>query len=141
MVADSFQGTTSLTEQDLAHSLQNDSHLGERGSIDAALTLIPLTILFLLLVQLILVGSKQTSESYHLHDFVIRSQIAEGARGQETFDLPSNEKREIKVNQRLIEGIGTITSYELESEIPIFGVFLDWIGSEWRLRNFHYQLL
>lgn len=123
----------------------------EVGSIEAGLTLIPVTLLFLLLVQIVLTGSWQVQDRARLHDYVIKRQLgsslnASSAQGlgtdvfilaenidsvQEGFYPPSI----LKANSSYYYGVGKVTSYELESSIPTFAPFLSWFGNSIKLRS------
>ena len=123
----------------------------EVGSIEAGLTLIPVTLLFLLLVQIVLTGSWQVQDRARLHDYVIKrqfgsSQNAISTQGlgteisisaentdsvQEGFYPPS----QLKANTSYYYGVGKVTSYELESSIPTFAPFLSWFGNSIKLRS------
>lgn len=47
----------------------------EKGSVEAGLVLIPTTLFFLMVIQIIIAGSWQVLERSNLHDLVIRSNI------------------------------------------------------------------
>ena len=110
-------------------------NLDERGTVDAGLTLIPLTIFFLLIVQLVLAGQKQISEAYFLHNLVIRSQISESSNLAKVDPDNIGKDRELKVNSEAVERVGLIRSYEMRSKVPIIGAFIEWIGGEVFLSN------
>lgn len=116
----------------------NDS---ERGSVEAGLVLIPTTIFFLMILQIVTAGSWQVLERTNLHDLVIRTSIQGGdleyARRSFESDSLANSgatnqaaedsrqgilggKRELRVNSE--KGFfGTIRKFELSSRVPILG--------------------
>lgn len=115
---------------------ENEPERDERGSVEAGLTLIPLTTLFLLLIQLVVAGQWQTSESFFLHDLVIRSQVLEGGIPDIASDGGRSEKRKLIVEDEYVDGVGVLKKYELRSSIPLLGPFFDWSGGEVFIRNF-----
>jgi hypothetical protein len=81
---------------------RQDESIQERGSIEAGLVLIPTTILFLLIVQLIIAQSWQSLETAKLHDDVNRIlisapnnqlyQLESQLSGKNEFDLSKDQK-------------------------------------------------
>lgn len=51
----------------------------ERGTVEAGLVIIPTTLLFLMILQIIFAGSIQIMERAKLHHLVIESSLAQGA--------------------------------------------------------------
>jgi hypothetical protein len=118
----------------------------ERGSIESGLVLIPTTLFFLMILQVLLAGSWQTIERARLHDLVIENSIKDSnftdlRRSDQEFESsrvqlfersPSNldnhlgtqpmKSRSLSVSQRATP-IGTFQLFEMSTEIPILGEF------------------
>lgn len=113
--------------------------VSEKGSVDAGLTLIPTTIFFLVLLQVILAGSWQVVERAKLHDLLIRESISAGAptTAGSSFNKPS-ENRSLDTNQnagnetlitrKRTSEYGDIYEYLSEKKVPIFGALLESFG-------------
>jgi hypothetical protein len=108
-----------LTGRNEWDSMTNCVENHERGSVEAGLAIVPTTILFLLIIQLIVAQSWQSLETARLHDEVNRILIS--APGDELRSLRSqlNGKVEFDVseNRKLL----TITK---EVPIPIISTLL-----------------
>lgn len=131
----------------------------ERGSIESGLVLIPTTLFFLMILQVLLAGSWQTIERARLHDLVIENSIKDSL----STNLPNSDK-EIEPGQvQLFEGslsapedyvgmqayktrslsisqqatpVGTIQLFEMSTDIPILGDFFGVMdGSLFRVNN------
>lgn len=61
------------TGPDLLH----ENFLDERGTLEAGLVIIPTTLLFLMILQILFAGSWQVMERAKLHDLVIQTSLAE----------------------------------------------------------------
>jgi hypothetical protein len=117
------------------------SHLdvSEKGSVDAGLTLIPTTIFFLVLLQVILAGSWQVMERAKLHDLLIRDSITASApttagsslnKPSESGSLDSNQNvgnKTLFKSKRSSE-YGDIYEYVSEKRVPVFGALLENLG-------------
>jgi hypothetical protein len=121
---------------------RHDAVEDERGSIEAGLTLIPVTLLFLILVQLVIAGSWQVVERAKLHDYSIKSNFStERTRDSLTESQESSEiegsggTRKLTVTHRSAPGVGKITRYKLESEVFTFAPFFNWLGESVKLRT------
>jgi hypothetical protein len=57
--------------------LLQESLLDEKGTVEAGLVIIPTTLLFLMILQILLAGSWQVMERAKLHDLVVRSSLSE----------------------------------------------------------------
>ena len=120
----------------------DSSGIDDRGSIEAGLVLIPTTILFLFLMQLVLAGSWQISKKAALHDFVVRSEIADSNDSKfyssKELDSPSSKfssRDLLNVRDREVSEVGSIRRYELRSEIPTLSKFFEWIGHPIMIKN------
>jgi hypothetical protein len=60
--------------------LLQESLLDEKGTVEAGLVVIPTTLLFLAILQIIFAGSWQVMERAKLHDLVISTSLSEAAR-------------------------------------------------------------
>ena len=75
--------------------LLQESLLDEKGTVEAGLVVIPITLLFLAILQILFAGSWQVMERAKLHDLVISTSLSEAAR-EGSFD-------EIKENSLVSE--------------------------------------
>lgn len=91
------------------------SHAIDRGSVEAGLAIIPTTLFFLLVLQIVLAGSWQVVERTRLHDLIIKSEIS----GEEVV-ADSLGRSRITVEREEISGVGDLLRYVVESEIPVF---------------------
>ena len=60
--------------------LLQESLLDEKGTVEAGLVVIPTTLLFLAILQILFAGSWQVMERANLHDLVISTSLSEAAR-------------------------------------------------------------
>ena len=60
--------------------LLQESLLDEKGTVEAGLVVIPTTLLFLAILQILFAGSWQVMERAKLHDLVISTSLSEAAR-------------------------------------------------------------
>lgn len=118
--------------------------LDEQGSVESGLVLIPTTLLFLVLVQLVLTGSWQLSEGVRLHDLVMRSEV-----NQTSLSEFAGGGREILISRESYShgsnfggagntenGVaGEMTRVELRSTLPVFSPFTSWLGDVVKTRN------
>lgn len=112
--------------------------IDEQGSIEAGMVLIPTTLLFLALMQLVLTGSWQLSEGVRLHDLLLRSEV-----NQTSFPEFAGRGREIQIIRESYvakasagtSGIGVMTKVELRSELPVFSPFTSWLGDVVKTKN------
>lgn len=113
-----------------------DGHKTENGSIEAGLVLIPTTLFFLMVIQIIVAGSWQVLERSNLHNLVIRSNIT-----NEEIEFVANRPEKyqsnssLEGNSSLVESdreifitqensvFGKIKRYELTSSVPLLGDF------------------
>ena len=111
-------------------------HLGlakgdEDGSVESGLVMIPVTILFLTLIQIVVAGSFQILDKAQLHSMVIKSEVS----GSETGDA-------ISASKQVIPGLGTLSLVKSERAIPTFllerfGILIgDKDGGQIWIRNF-----
>ena len=114
--------------------------VSEKGSVDAGLTLIPATIFFLVLLQVILAGSWQVMERAKLHDLLIRDSISAGApttagsslnKPSESRSLDRNQNAgdETLITRKRTSEYGDIYEYLSEKKVPIFGALLESFGA------------
>lgn len=102
----------------------------ERGSVEAGLAIIPTTLFFLLVLQIVLAGSWQVVERSRLHDLIIKSEI-----NGEGVVADSLGRSRVTVEREEILGVGDVLRYEVESEIPVFGALGANRGSKLVVRN------
>ena len=132
----------------------------EKGSVEAGLVLIPTTLFFLMVIQIIIVGSWQVIERSNLHDLVIRSNITYGDvefvsnkdsgtksnrssyAGQLQFDefrvnsLTERYARNLSIS-REDSALGQIKRYELTSSIPVLGEFFAGLAPDlFKVKNY-----
>jgi hypothetical protein len=131
----------------------------ERGSIESGLVLIPTTLFFLMILQVLLAGSWQTIERAKLHDMVIENsikdslstnlrnsdkeiessqvQLFEGSLSarEEYVGMRANKTRSLSISQQATP-VGTIQLVEMSTDIPILGDFFRAMdGSLFRVSN------
>jgi hypothetical protein len=70
--------------------LLQESLLDEKGTVEAGLVIIPLTLLFLMILQILFAGSWQVMERAKLHDLVVRSSLSEATREGSSGDSKNN---------------------------------------------------
>jgi len=122
----------------MKHSCEIDVESEDnRGTIEAGLVIIPTTLLFLMILQIIFAGSLQIVERAKLHNLIIESSLAEvsgdhngtGESSLSEREVAARIKEEFSPNSRVsIEGKATIEGQlqriELITPIPILnGVF------------------
>ena len=122
----------------------------ESGSVESGLVLIPTTIFFLLILQLIVAGSWQVLERARLHDFVIKSIMASESGEEMAYSVieevrdgkgksgsvPLTESSNLQINEE-VAPIGLIREYDLTSPIPILGSIGEAVlGRDFRVHNF-----
>lgn len=88
----------------------------EEGSIESALTLIPLTAFFLLVMQLLIAGSWQQVELVRLHDLVARIKID----NQEDRQLAENLQAEgLSVESKRLRDGSSLIAISRMTRIPV----------------------
>jgi hypothetical protein len=70
--------------------LLQESLLDEKGTVEAGLVIIPTTLLFLMILQILFAGSWQVMERAKLHDLVVRSSLSEATREGSSGDSKNN---------------------------------------------------
>ena len=95
----------------------NEANNNEAGSVEAGMALIPTTIFFLLILQIVIAGSWQVLERSKVHDFAIRSTIS-----PDQIDTLNSSDFVIDESER---SYGTLRTYYLSKKIPIIGGLLD----------------
>jgi hypothetical protein len=70
--------------------LLQESLLDEKGTVEAGLVIIPSTLLFLMILQILFAGSWQVMERAKLHDLVVRSSLSEATREGSSGDSKNN---------------------------------------------------
>ena len=117
-----------------------------RGSVEAGLVLIPTTIFFLLVLQILLSGSWQTIERAKLHDAVIQSAIRESLIPEDA-ELDEEEvsyffanslggNTEVKISQES-NLLGDYRIIESSTRVPIIGDFFESLGiGIFKVRNY-----
>lgn len=122
----------------------------DTGSVEAGLVLIPTTIFFLMVIQLIVAGSWQVLERSNLHDLVIRSNItneeasfaaqdfgakpSDSAAGQGDSFGSKNRNLSITAEDTMF---GKIKRYELTSSIPVLGdIFAGLAADLFKVKNY-----
>jgi len=66
--------------------LLQESLLDEKGTVEAGLVIIPTTLLFLMILQILFAGSWQVMERAKLHDLVVRSSLSEATSERSSGD-------------------------------------------------------
>lgn len=103
----------------------------ECGSVEAGLAIIPTTLFFLLVLQIVLAGSWQVIEQTRLHNLIVKSEIS----GDEVA-ADSLERSHIVVERSEVTGIGELTRYEMRTELPGFSALLPSKEEGLVVRNF-----
>jgi hypothetical protein len=70
--------------------LLQESLLDEKGTVEAGLVIIPTTLLFLMILQILFAGSWQVMERAKLHDLVVRSSLSEATSEGSSGDSKNN---------------------------------------------------
>jgi hypothetical protein len=70
--------------------LLQESLIEEKGTVEAGLVIIPTTLLFLMILQILFAGSWQVMERAKLHDLVVRSSLSEATREGSSGDSKNN---------------------------------------------------
>jgi hypothetical protein len=100
----------------------------EEGSVDAGLALIPTTLFFIILLQIVLAGSWQVMERAKLHDLVIRDSIS-GAIPKRYSEHESINPPNLEIESKKLETkYGVVRSYFSQQKIPVFGTLLTHLG-------------
>lgn len=113
----------------------------EKGTLEAGLVIIPTTLLFLMILQILFAGSWQIMERAQLHNLVIKSSLLDTAqdahKASETShngpnlralvnnSFPTNAKITVEEKQT---DYGQIQRVELVTPIPIFQSLLKFFG-------------
>lgn len=104
--------------------------ISEAGSVDAGLALIPTTLFFIILLQIVLTGSWQVMERAKLHDYMIRESIfGEMTNSHLTDGVINLSNREVE-SKKQGSDYGVISTYISEQRIPVFGSLLAHLGIE-----------
>jgi hypothetical protein len=99
------------------NNLNESGTLEEAGSVEAGLALIPTTIFFLLILQIVIAGSWQVLERSKVHDVAIRSMISpEQVDNLNPSDFAVDESK---------RSYGTLRTFYRSKKIPIIGGLLD----------------
>lgn len=126
----------------MKHNPQNDVESDDnRGTIEAGLVIIPTTLLFLMILQIIFAGSLQIVERAKLHNLVIESSLAEvsgdhngmGEAGFSEREVAARINEEFSPNSQVsIEGKATsegqLQRVELITPIPILNGVFNFLG-------------
>lgn len=107
----------------------------ERGSVEAGLAIIPTTLFFLMVLQIVLAGSWQVVERTRVHDLIIRSEIT----GEEVV-AGSLDRSRVSVERNNVWGVGEIVRYRVESEIPVFSAISRNKDSKFIVQNYALQI-
>ena len=97
--------------------MKNFDFFGDRdevGSVEAGMALIPTTIFFLLILQIVLAGTWQVIERSRVHDYAIRSTISPTQIEDSDYTVNESERT-----------YGTLRTYYSSKKIPIIGGLLD----------------
>jgi hypothetical protein len=111
-----------LNEQYSMNNLNESGTLEEAGSVEAGLALIPTTIFFLLILQIVIAGSWQVLERSKVHDVAIRSMIS-----PEQVDNLSPSDFVVDESKR---SYGTLRTFYRSKKIPIIGGLLDMFSED-----------
>lgn len=126
----------------MKHNRENDVESeDDRGTIEAGLVIIPTTLLFLMILQIIFAGSLQIVERAKLHNLVIESSLAEVSEVHNGMGQASLSEREVaaRINEKFspntqisIEGKATsegqLQRIELITPIPILNGVFNFLG-------------
>lgn len=132
----------------------------EKGSVEAGLVLIPTTLFFLMVIQIIIAGSWQVLERSNLHDLVIRSSITNNEiefvsskdigigsnpssqtdksqfDGSRTNSIAGKYDRNLSITRENYV-VGQVKRYELTSSIPILGDFFAGLAPDlFKVKNY-----
>lgn len=113
----------------------------DRGSVEAGLVLIPTTLLFLMILQIVLAGSIQITERAKLHDVVIKSSLSPNSASAVISPDPQDTSRnltkrtegalasnsKIEINHQETQ-VGRLHRIEIITPIPIFEGLFSFLG-------------
>ena len=102
--------------------------LDERGSVEASLMLIPTTILFLLVLQIIVAGSWQSVASTRLHSYLMSS-VIDGSDTRNSYLDGGSETglSRVTVREEGLPGDGELLFGSAKVKVPVISSL---IGSE-----------
>lgn len=101
---------------------QRNASLDEMGTIEAGMALIPTTLFFILMLQVVLAGSWQVIERAKIHAVAIRSTIASETKLSKDIDDISIETKN--------RPYGDLHTFSKSQRIPIFGALLNWFDKD-----------
>lgn len=84
--------------------LLQESLLDEKGTVEAGLVVIPTTLLFLAILQILFAGSWQVMERAKLHDLVISTSLSEAAREGSFDEIKENSFVSEYGSQKAVSG-------------------------------------
>ncbi len=101
---------------------QSKASPDEMGTIEAGMALIPTTVFFILMLQVVLAGSWQVIERAKIHAVAIRSTIASDTKiSQDIADIAIETKN---------LPYGNLHTFSKSEQIPIFGALLNWLDKD-----------
>jgi hypothetical protein len=102
----------------------------EAGSIEAGLVLIPTTLFFIILLQIVLVGSWQVMGRAKLHDYVVNESLPQLISHNESAEL-TFDSTNLGIESKKIETkYGVVNTYKSEQRIPVYGSLLEYLGMD-----------
>ena len=96
----------------------SDNHDLESGSVESALSLIPTTAFFLLVLQLMLSGSWQLLDKIDISNAINRTALFSAEAGKTAF-YTLDSRREIDQEVLALPGGGEIITYSSTLDIPV----------------------
>ena len=96
----------------------SDNHDLESGSVESALSLIPTTAFFLLILQLMLSGSWQLLDKIDISNAINRTALFSAEAGKTAF-YALDGRREIDQEVLALPGGGEIITYSSTLDIPV----------------------
>jgi hypothetical protein len=100
------------------------------GSVEAGLVLIPTTIFFIILLQIVLAGSWQVMGRANLHDYVLKESLSQLSSHDESAKM-TFDSTNLGIESKKIETkYGVVNTYKSEQRIPVYGSLIEYLGME-----------
>ncbi len=102
----------------------------EAGSVEAGLVLIPTTLFFIILLQIVLAGSWQVMGRAKLHDYVLKESLSQLSSHDESAKM-TFDSTNLGIESKKIETkYGVVNTYKSEQRIPVYGSLIEYLGME-----------
>lgn len=102
----------------------------EVGSIEAGLVLIPTTLFFIILLQIVLAGSWQVMGRAKLHDYVVKESFPRLISHNESVEMTLDSTILGIESKKTETKYGVVNTYISEQRIPVYGSLLEYLGMD-----------